>query len=236
MNYDLHCVHRRKRLKGLRAESVAASRTRSGPPEHERPALQQRSREKRDLLIKAGVRAFARDGYEGAKIAEIAQDAGMSVGVFYQRFKNKRGFFSALEARFFERGCENWDRFCRSAAPEWTARELLMQMVRNVGQVISRNRGFFQALVTVGYQDKTVFPAGIEMDRYGAGLVSDLLVERGFVRADELDRERVYFAIAGISKIMILMSLFDSEGYHATDEYTVQELTRMLARHLEIEI
>jgi len=66
-------------------------------PDGARPALQQRSREKRDRLIKAGITAFARDGYESARVVDLAKDAGISVGVFYQRFKDKRGFFMALE-------------------------------------------------------------------------------------------------------------------------------------------
>ncbi|MBX3707574.1 MAG: TetR/AcrR family transcriptional regulator [Pseudomonadales bacterium] len=215
---------------------MAKSRTRPGTPDPERPALQQRSREKRDLLIKAGIRAFARDGYDGAKIADIAQDAGISVGVFYQRFKDKRGFFTALEARFMERGRENWDRFCNSADPNWTAGELLTHMVRNMGRVISRNQGFFQALVTLGYQDKTVIGPGMEMDRHGASRVADLLLARGFVDHRTINRERVYLAIANVSKILILMTLFDSENRRATEDHTVQELTLMIARYLEIEI
>lgn len=215
---------------------MAKSRNRPGTPDPVRPALQQRSRAKRDLLIKAGIRAFARDGYDGAKVADIAQDAGISVGVFYQRFKDKRGFFTALEARFLERGRENWDRFCNNANPEWTARELLTHMVRNMGRVISRNEGFFQALVTLGAKEKSVVAPAMEMDRHGANRIADLLLARGFIDHRRIDRERVYFAIAGIAKILVLMTVFDSEHHRATDEYTVEELTLMLARYLEIEI
>lgn len=215
---------------------MAGSKSEPGAAEAVKPALQKRSREKRDLLIKAGIRAFARDGYDGAKIADIAEDAGISVGVFYQRFKDKRGFFSALEIRFMERGKENWDRFCDESDPKWSARELLTRMIRNMGNVIARNEGFFCALVTLGHQDKSVYPPGIDMDRHGANRVADLLLARGFIDPRDIDREKVYFGIASATKTMIMMTLTGGGGYRATDEYTVEQLTSMLASHLKIEI
>jgi AcrR family transcriptional regulator len=45
------------------------------------PALQKRSRDKRDRLIKAGMTAFSDKGYEQTRIADIASEAGISVGV-----------------------------------------------------------------------------------------------------------------------------------------------------------
>lgn len=237
MNYDLHYVHEECRPHKGGNLSVAKSRSRAIPPaDAVRPALQRRSREKRDLLIKAGVRIFARDGYEGARVADIAQDAGISVGVFYQRFKDKRGFFSALEAEFWKRGTENWDGFCESADPQWTVAELIIHMIRNLSRVVVRNEGFFRALITVSHKDKTVFPPGLEMDRYGAKVLYKLLASRGFIEPGVVDEEQVYFAIAGISKIMILMTLFASGGYRASDEYSIQELTAMFARYLRIEL
>lgn len=208
----------------------------SGASNPVKPALQKRSQKKRDLLIKAGVRAFARDGYDGAKIVDIAKEAGISVGVFYQRFADKRGFFDALEERFMERGKENWDRFCNESDPKWSARELLTRMVRNLGNTIARNEGFFRALVTLGHQDKTVFPPGVDMDRHGADRVADLLLARGFIDPRDMDREKVYFGVASVAKVMILMTLTGGGAYGATDDYTVEQLTNMLASYLQIEI
>jgi AcrR family transcriptional regulator len=202
-----------------------------------RPAHQRRSREKRDLLVKAGIRVFARDGFEGATVADIAQDAGISVGVFYQRFKDKRGFFEEVENHFVKRGKENWNRFCNDANPDWTARELLEQMVSNLGRVISTNEGFFRALVTLGHKDKSVLPPAISMDRHGASRMADLMLVRGFLDHRTIDREQVYFAIYCVSRILVLMTLSRANiGYHPTDERTIEELALMVARYLQIEV
>ena len=47
-------------------------------------------------VLKAAARVFARRGYEGATIAEIAAEAGLSSGSIYGHFAGKAGLFSAV--------------------------------------------------------------------------------------------------------------------------------------------
>jgi AcrR family transcriptional regulator len=54
----------------------------------------------REGLLDAAARVFARRGYEGATISEIAAEAGLSSGSIYSHYKNKAGLFlGVLEAR-----------------------------------------------------------------------------------------------------------------------------------------
>ena len=46
--------------------------------------------------MRAAGRAFARRGYEGASIEEIAEDAGYSAGAVYSNFRNKADLFLAV--------------------------------------------------------------------------------------------------------------------------------------------
>lgn len=57
---------------------------------------QERTRER--LLDSAGA-VFARRGYHGAKVAEIAREAGYTTGAVYSNFDGKRGLFLALADR-----------------------------------------------------------------------------------------------------------------------------------------
>jgi AcrR family transcriptional regulator len=53
----------------------------------------------REGLLDAAARVFARRGYEGATVAEIAAEAGLSSGSIYGHYKNKAGLFlGVLEA------------------------------------------------------------------------------------------------------------------------------------------
>jgi AcrR family transcriptional regulator len=64
---------------------------------------QQRTEETRRKLLKAARRVFARDGFEAARIEEIAKDAGHTRGAFYANFDTKEDlFFALLEQQFGE--------------------------------------------------------------------------------------------------------------------------------------
>ncbi|WP_239003830.1 TetR/AcrR family transcriptional regulator [Nocardia panacis] len=56
----------------------------------------------RDALVAAAREVFERDGYLGAKIADIAKTAGMASGSFYTYFDSKEEIFAALVAQVQE--------------------------------------------------------------------------------------------------------------------------------------
>ena len=45
--------------------------------------------EKRDHILEAAIRVFARSGYHGARVSDIAREAGIAYGLVYHYFKNK---------------------------------------------------------------------------------------------------------------------------------------------------
>ncbi|WP_328687151.1 TetR/AcrR family transcriptional regulator [Streptomyces caniferus] len=55
----------------------------------------------RRLLLDAAARVFARKGFAGASVEEIAESAGFSIGALYSNFSGKEALFLALMA---ERG------------------------------------------------------------------------------------------------------------------------------------
>ena len=60
------------------------------------PAKQARSRKTRDALVRAGRNLCEIKDFDELSVAEIAAEAGCSVGSFYSRFSDKDGFFRAL--------------------------------------------------------------------------------------------------------------------------------------------
>ena len=55
-----------------------------------------RTRETRELLLRAAEQIFVRDGYERAELGEIARLAGRTKGAIYAQFKSKEDVFLAL--------------------------------------------------------------------------------------------------------------------------------------------
>ena len=60
------------------------------------PPKQARSREKRRRLVRAALRLFATKGYEGVSVEDIADRAGVALGVFYLHFRSKRQLLLVL--------------------------------------------------------------------------------------------------------------------------------------------
>jgi AcrR family transcriptional regulator len=66
---------------------------------------QKRERQKnvrRDAILAAARKVFAREGYEGATIADIAKEAGVASGTVYLYYASKTDLFAALNAVFFQ--------------------------------------------------------------------------------------------------------------------------------------
>jgi TetR/AcrR family transcriptional repressor of mexJK operon len=63
------------------------------PPENLTP--EKLTPEKRAVILAGAALVFAEDGYEGASMARIAQQAGVSKGTLYNYFAGKAGLFAA---------------------------------------------------------------------------------------------------------------------------------------------
>jgi AcrR family transcriptional regulator len=72
-----------------------------------------RTRETRELLLKAAETIFIRDGYEGADLGAIAELADRSKGAIYGHFKSKEDIFLALVA-------DRRQRYTQELAKLWT--------------------------------------------------------------------------------------------------------------------
>jgi AcrR family transcriptional regulator len=56
----------------------------------------------RERLLATGTRLLAAGGFDAVSIAQIAAEAGCSVGAFYQRFRNKEAYFEFLLDRVID--------------------------------------------------------------------------------------------------------------------------------------
>ena len=72
------------------------------------------SPERRHAIIDGAGRVFARDGYEGASMAQIAREVGVSKGTLYNYFPSKAALFSV----FIASGCDETLKSILAMAPE----------------------------------------------------------------------------------------------------------------------
>ncbi|MGH0031255.1 MAG: TetR/AcrR family transcriptional regulator [Myxococcota bacterium] len=51
---------------------------------------------KRELILAAAIRVFARTGYHGARVSDIASEAGIAYGLVYHYFRNKEEILTSI--------------------------------------------------------------------------------------------------------------------------------------------
>ena len=64
--------------------------------------MRRKSGDKEKRIADAAIRVFGRDGYHGAKITRIAEEAGVATGSVYLYFRNKQSILQYLFAKLWK--------------------------------------------------------------------------------------------------------------------------------------
>jgi AcrR family transcriptional regulator len=128
---------------------MEAASTRKKPAERwALPASQARSRATRTRLLAAAEQVFADKGYDGAKISDIAEEAGCSVGAVYFRFKDKSALFSAIAESFIEDARSGLPFLLKGASGD--SETIIRSFVAATAANFRKHRGLFRAIVERG--------------------------------------------------------------------------------------
>ncbi|MCB8879578.1 TetR/AcrR family transcriptional regulator [Acidisoma cellulosilytica] len=122
----------------------------TSPPDRGGDAL---SPERRRAIVDGAGRVFARDGYEGASMADIAREVGVSKGTLYNYFPSKAALFSG----FISNGCdETLKHILTIAPPENTPEETLRRVAVAVMEMMLSP--FRQAIYRMVMSEALKFP------------------------------------------------------------------------------
>lgn len=95
------------------------------------PTRAERQTETRRRILDGAARVFARKGYHGASVGEVAETAGYTTGAVYSNFKGKEELFVELIDAHVAAHLEHVDRFDGAAVPG-TLLEEMRESVRGV--------------------------------------------------------------------------------------------------------
>ncbi len=198
------------------------------------PAKQERSREKRDRLLRAGADTFALKGYDETRISDIATAANLSVGTFYQRFKDKRTFFDALNEDFVLHASHEIELFFAEIDSGCTARQLLKGFIKMSRDFITQNVGFIRAMLTLAPRENEIIDPLIVTDQLAADLLEAELLKRKLIKPGELRTGQVYFACGVMKKTLVVMANNESGLYRADEDKLIDELIEVIAAYLSV--
>jgi len=184
------------------------------------------SEEKRKLILDAAVRVFARGGYHGSRVGDIAEEAGIAHGLLYHYFESKE---AVLHAVFRENWGELLGRFREVEVAEGPAGDKLA----GIAKILLRTWRNDPALVTVMVREVARSPHLQEqVDEVGeAFAILQRVVEQGqaegAVRRDLDPRLVSWIVYGGLEELLTgwaLGQLPDGEEEVARAEQTAIEI------------
>lgn len=137
-----------------------------------------------DSILDAARDAFAETGFENTSVAQIARRAGISDGLLYRYFRNKRDLLNEVLRRFYERTMQDLEAIAaRDMAFGEQLQELICRHLQTFVDDVDLCRLFFAEVRT--QTDYSVSPIRALNQRYTSivtGLV-EKAIARGEIRA-----------------------------------------------------
>ena len=157
-----------------------------------REPRQERSIEKKNRIIRAGYELFSEVGYYNTNTAEIAKRAGVSTGIVYGYFRDKKDILTAVLSIYMDKICEPifgmFDDISASGI-----REVIPKILDSVIIAHRDNAKIHEALHSMTHTDEEVNAAFIRLEDEITLRLEGALTEAGIVL--DAPRERIHFAM-----------------------------------------
>ena len=182
---------------------------------------------KRKLILDAAIRVFARSGYHGARVGDIATEAGVAHGLLYHYFSSKE---QVLETVFRENFGELLERFRAVESADEPAAEKL----EGIAKILLRTWRNDPALVTVMVREVARSPqlqAQVDEVREAFAIVQRVIEQGqadGAFRRDVDAQLASWIVYGGLEEVLtgwVLGQLPDGDAEVERAEQTAIELT-----------
>ncbi|RFB04915.1 TetR/AcrR family transcriptional regulator [Parvularcula marina] len=196
----------------------------------ERPRLSARGEATRQKLLEGAEKAFREKGYHGARVADIAGNAGVAIGNFYRHFENKNVIFLEILKPFFRgllevTGRQDGDESVLTQA------QLAERNVRYITYYTEHQRLFIAAYeAAASPQSDHFFPTWIELrDRFFARTKGWLrsLIKNGIL-PESTDVEFIGEALGNMNEHYVYIRIVQLE--RMPDQQEIELMANSLAK------
>lgn len=158
-----------------------------------REPKQKRSIEKKKKIVEAGFKLFCEKGYYNTNTAEIAKEAGVSTGIVYNYFQDKKDIFIAA-VRFYAEGMTGqlYKNLQELKEPlDLTA--TLDQLIDIFVNSHTLSKEAHEEMLAMSHTDEDVRAYFYEFEVTTAGTIVELMAQRGFTPTNA--QEKVHIAM-----------------------------------------
>jgi AcrR family transcriptional regulator len=215
------------------SDSGIGPRKRIAPRNPPDGRTQERAIHTRQELLNAARRIFARDGFEGAGLQDIAESAGKTRGAFYAHFKDKEDLFFALIAQDL---AQDDAAFQKKLRPDSTLEERIAVVTEHLEALVrDRQRALlyveFKLYAARHPQHKRQRLAELHAAVCGQCAACKMQLIPEFATEDGAERRRMLASFGALLDGLALNLYFDpvgltNEEVHSKIEHAVRDRTQ----------
>lgn len=187
-----------------------------------------RQSDKRERILSAAVKVFARNGFYNAKVSEVAREAGVADGTIYLYFKNKDDLLiSAFEDRMTQVNERLRAELLRVEGNALASLKRFLEM----HLMLARENRELAEFITVELRQSSKFIKEYKNEKFGEylRLLGEVLAqgqEEGSIRKD-LDRHLISRALFGACDEMLLTLVLRKDIPDSAIEARVSEMIKL---------
>ena len=182
-----------------------------------REPIQKRSIEKKEKIIKAGFELICENGYYNTDTAKIAKKAGVSTGIVYQYFKDKRDIFMAGLAKYADSIFFPMIDFPETKFKKKDIQKIINKMVNLYISNHKLSKTAHEEIMAMIHSDENVKYFYYKRELEMTNKLSALFKENGF-KSDNLD-EKIHIILG------IMDNLCHEIVYHQHQELDYSKMT-----------
>lgn len=158
-----------------------------------RTPQQKRSIDKKNRIIEAGYDLFARDGYFNTNTAQIAKHAGVSTGIVYGYFRDKRDILLEVLSIYIDKAFTPIMEIFDTLTAPLDFTKLLPNIIDTTIDIHRNNASIHEALHSLSSSDEAVGNKFLELEKDMTVNIVDALKSVGYSPVDI--NERVHLAM-----------------------------------------
>ncbi len=195
-----------------------------------REPIQKRSIETKEKIIEAGFDLICNDGYYNTNTAKIAKKAGVSTGIVYQYFKDKRDIFLAGLEKYAD---EVFYPMKKISKIDFNKKELSEVIKETINSFIRNHKlstAAHEEITAMTHSDKDVAFYFYKREMEMTNTLSTILIENGF-KIDNIN-EKVHVVIGLIDNLCheIIYHKHEELNYDTMTDIVVDEIVHILTK------
>ena len=175
------------------------------------------SEERRNQILEAALRVFARLGFHDSRMDDIAQESKLSKGALYLYYKSKDAIIAAILRFFFEQEFKRLQAFVAIEREE-SVTEQILSLTRELTTAMD----WMQQLMPIAFEFYAIAGRNQDVRQFLKGYYADYrkelarLIERGIERGEfrEVDAQATATTLVALFEGLALLFFVDKEAVH----------------------